>query len=150
MLQEIRDLISSVQSKASGEGQLQTSVGELMNAVREQMKNGAEQRTTLGTVCDAFSIVCTDSELRLGDAVTDSVLEIINRQRYEQEQMLRALSTGRYSVLYLRCSHFPPRFPPELTNEIRGERLRFVEAMKEATAINVQGKLNSRTKGSRR
>jgi len=51
--------------------------------------------------------------------VTDSVLEIINRQRHEQEQMLRALST-------------------ELTNEIRGERLRFVEAMKEATAINVQ------------
>lgn len=27
----------------------------------------------------------------------------------------------------------------ELTEEIRGERLRFVEAMKEATAINVQG-----------
>ena len=34
-------------------------------------------------------------------------------------------------------------FPAELTNEIRGERLRFVEAMKEATAINVQGKLNN-------
>lgn len=28
----------------------------------------------------------------------------------------------------------------ELTNEIRGERLRFVDAMKEATEINVQGK----------
>ena len=27
---------------------------------------------------------------------------------------------------------------PELSNEIRGERLRFVEAMKEATTINVQ------------
>lgn len=34
-------------------------------------------------------------------------------------------------------------FLAELTNEIRGERLRFVEAMKEATAINVQGKLNT-------
>jgi hypothetical protein len=28
-----------------------------------------------------------------------------------------------------------------LTNEIRGERLRFVDAMKEATEINVQGRL---------
>ena len=28
----------------------------------------------------------------------------------------------------------------ELTNEIRGERLRFVDAMKEATEINVQGR----------
>ncbi|KAG9316560.1 hypothetical protein JVU11DRAFT_2611 [Chiua virens] len=98
MLGEIRHLISSVETKALGENQLQASVGELMNAVREQLKTGTENRTAL---------------------VTDSVLEIINRQRYEQEQMLRALST-------------------ELTNEIRGERLRFVEAMKEATAINVQ------------
>lgn len=28
----------------------------------------------------------------------------------------------------------------ELSDDIRGERLRFVEAMKEATAINVQSK----------
>lgn len=27
----------------------------------------------------------------------------------------------------------------ELSNEIRGERLRFIEAMKEATAINIGG-----------
>ncbi|KAI9569605.1 hypothetical protein HD554DRAFT_2020185 [Boletus coccyginus] len=73
MLGEIRHLVSSVQTKALGEGQLQVSVDELMNAVRKHMKNGSEQRTAL-----------------------------------------------------------------ELTNEIRGERLRFVEAMKEATAINVQ------------
>ncbi|KAF8444545.1 hypothetical protein L210DRAFT_3642808 [Boletus edulis BED1] len=98
MLGEIRHLISSVQTKALGEGQLQASIDELMNTVREQMKNGTEQRAAL---------------------VTESVLEIIHRQRHEQEQMLRVLST-------------------ELTNEIRGERLRFVEAMKEATAINVQ------------
>ena len=32
----------------------------------------------------------------------------------------------------------------ELSNDIRGERLRFVEAMKEATAINVQSKPPSR------
>ena len=53
MLSEIRHLISSVQTRALGEGQLQASVGELMSAVREQMKNGTEQRTALGTVCKA-------------------------------------------------------------------------------------------------
>lgn len=31
-------------------------------------------------------------------------------------------------------------FAIELSNDIRGERLRFVEAMKEATTINVQSK----------
>lgn len=48
MLGEIRHLVSSVQTKALGEGQLQVSVDELMNAVREHMKNGNEQRTALG------------------------------------------------------------------------------------------------------
>ncbi|KAF7376108.1 hypothetical protein MSAN_00025600 [Mycena sanguinolenta] len=44
---------------------------------------------------------------------------LIDQQRQEQEDLLRAVAA-------------------ELTNEIRGERLRFVDAMKEATAINVQ------------
>ncbi|KAG6372324.1 hypothetical protein JVT61DRAFT_7764 [Boletus reticuloceps] len=117
MLSEMRHLISSVQTKSLGEGQLQTSVGELMNTVREQMKNDTEQRAAL---------------------VTESVLEIIHRQRHEQEQMLRALSTGRCPIHYPICSHCLHSSSAELTNEIRGERLRFVEAMKEATAINVQ------------
>lgn len=54
MLSEIRHLISSVETKASSEGQLQASVGELMDAVREQMKNGTEQRTTLGVISKAL------------------------------------------------------------------------------------------------
>ena len=36
----------------------------------------------------------------------------------------------------IKCSYYL-----ELSDDIRGERLRFVEAMKEATAINVQSKL---------
>ncbi|KAJ7497252.1 hypothetical protein FB451DRAFT_1550172 [Mycena latifolia] len=50
---------------------------------------------------------------------TQSVADLIDRQRQDQEGLLRALTA-------------------ELSNEIRGERLRFVDAMKEATAINVQ------------
>jgi hypothetical protein len=38
-------------------------------------------------------------------------------------------------------------FSSELTNEIRGERLRFVDAMKEATEINVQGRLGRQLPG---
>lgn len=55
MLSEIKHLISSVETKASSEGQLQASVGELMDAVREQMKNGAGERTALGVVCKSYS-----------------------------------------------------------------------------------------------
>ena len=50
-----------------------------------------------------------------------NIAGLIERQKKEQEELLRAVAA-------------------ELSNEIRGERLRFVEAMKEATAINVQGK----------
>ncbi|KAJ7703241.1 hypothetical protein B0H17DRAFT_1327038 [Mycena rosella] len=58
------------------------------------------------------------SESRHGSA-TQSLTSLIDQQRQEQEGLLRALTA-------------------ELSNEIRGERLRFVDAMKEATAINVQ------------
>ncbi|KAJ7346568.1 hypothetical protein DFH08DRAFT_1080588 [Mycena albidolilacea] len=47
-----------------------------------------------------------------------SIARLIEQQRQEQEGLLRALTA-------------------ELSNEIRGERLRFVDAMKEATTINV-------------
>ncbi|KAH9951555.1 hypothetical protein B0H21DRAFT_880399 [Amylocystis lapponica] len=50
---------------------------------------------------------------------TESVAGLIDQQRQDHERMLRDLAN-------------------ELSDEIRGERLRFVEAMKEATAINVQ------------
>ncbi|KAI0690521.1 hypothetical protein BC835DRAFT_1364126 [Cytidiella melzeri] len=49
----------------------------------------------------------------------DAILGLIEQQRQNQEHMLRALAH-------------------ELSDDIRGERLRFVEAMKEATTINVQ------------
>ncbi|KAJ4468125.1 hypothetical protein J3R30DRAFT_1675998 [Lentinula aciculospora] len=50
---------------------------------------------------------------------TQAVFELIERQKQDHEGLLRLLTS-------------------ELSNEIKGERLRFVEAMKEATAINVQ------------
>ncbi|KAK0225860.1 hypothetical protein IW262DRAFT_1457115 [Armillaria fumosa] len=49
----------------------------------------------------------------------DSVAELLTRQNQEHQNFLRGIAA-------------------ELSNEIRGERLRFVDAMKEATEINVQ------------
>jgi hypothetical protein len=54
--------------------------------------------------------------------------------------MLRTLANGKASLILcamINCSYYL-----ELSDDIRGERLRFVEAMKEATAINVQSKLH--------
>jgi len=55
----------------------------------------------------------------MNNVATESITGLIERQRHDQERMLRTLAA-------------------DLSNDIRGERLRFVEAMKEATAINVQ------------
>ncbi|KAG1742817.1 hypothetical protein EDB19DRAFT_1827534 [Suillus lakei] len=96
---QVQQLLEAARSRAHSEDDLRSIIHELIQVVQEHLTHGDEQRK---------------------DLVTDSVMEIINRQRADQEQMLRALSS-------------------ELTEEIRGERLRFVEAMKEATAINVQG-----------
>ncbi|KAG8706541.1 hypothetical protein FRC08_000995 [Ceratobasidium sp. 394] len=50
---------------------------------------------------------------------TDAVLKMIELQRQEQEQLLRKLAI-------------------DLSSDIRGERLRFVEAMSHATSMNIQ------------
>lgn len=53
----------------------------------------------------------------------------------DQERMLKSMATG--ASIPLSAADGISSIV-ELTNEIRGERLRFVEAMQEATAINVQ------------
>lgn len=57
-------------------------------------------------------------------------------QRQEQENFLRAFTARQYEI----CTYMIDIHKiSEVSGEIKGERLRFVEAMKEATAINVQG-----------
>lgn len=46
-------------------------------------------------------------------------------------------------ALFRCCTILTEEAVSELSNDIRGERLRFVEAMKEATAINVQSRFSS-------
>ncbi|OBZ70805.1 hypothetical protein A0H81_09064 [Grifola frondosa] len=95
LLTHIRRLLVENRSREEGNATLQASVNGLVAAVQEDLRRNAEARNML--------IGC----------------RLIDRQRQDQERMLRSLAT-------------------ELSNDIRGERLRFVEAMKEATAINVQ------------
>lgn len=73
--------------------------------------------------------------LTLGPA-TETIASLIDGQRRDQEQMLRNLAVGKHAsgAKYERKL----TWSSELSNDIRGERLRFVEAMKEATTINVQ------------
>ncbi|KAI0821687.1 hypothetical protein BC628DRAFT_1422497 [Trametes gibbosa] len=98
LLSDIRRLLVEHQEREENAATLHSSVNGLVFTVQEDMRRNAEARNML---------------------TTESVVGMIDRQRQDQERMLRALAT-------------------ELSNDIRGERLRFVEAMKEATAINVQ------------
>ncbi|KAI0334998.1 hypothetical protein GY45DRAFT_1351095 [Cubamyces sp. BRFM 1775] len=98
LLSDIRRFLVQSTEREENTVALHTSVNGLVAAVQEDLRRNAEARNLL---------------------TTESVVGMIDRQRQDQERMLRALAT-------------------ELSNDIRGERLRFVEAMKEATAINVQ------------
>ncbi|KAG6850966.1 hypothetical protein H0H93_005835 [Arthromyces matolae] len=60
---------------------------------------------------------------------------LVDHQRQSQEQLIRELGTGMSDEM---TGHVTNIADIEISNEIKGERLRFVDAMKEATEINVQ------------
>ncbi|KAJ7218106.1 hypothetical protein GGX14DRAFT_541664 [Mycena pura] len=90
---------------------LQHSVNNLAAMIASESRNGFSRLLDAPVKLTLFSFPCLSAP--------QSVASLIDQQRQEQEGLLRALAA-------------------ELSNEIRGERLRFVDAMKEATAINVQ------------
>ncbi|KAG6897516.1 hypothetical protein C0992_000742 [Termitomyces sp. T32_za158] len=73
---------------------------------------------------------------------------LIGHQCQHQEQLIRALGTGTCAYLEAIVNHKAILLFPEIFDEIKGERLRFVEAMKEATAINVQSKIETLLKST--
>ncbi|PCH43387.1 hypothetical protein WOLCODRAFT_164398 [Wolfiporia cocos MD-104 SS10] len=108
-----------------GDGEPQPA-GSLLSDIRRLLvenKGRDEQVTRLHASVNGLIAAVQEDLRRNAEArnmlTTESVVGLIDRQRQDHERMLRSLGT-------------------ELSNEIRGERLRFVEAMKEATAINVQ------------
>ncbi|KAI0317198.1 hypothetical protein OF83DRAFT_1172193 [Amylostereum chailletii] len=89
----------------------------VQNEMRERQSAGL-QATVQGLTAALHEGMQKNAEMR-NAYTTESVIGFIDQQRQDQERQLKTLAS-------------------ELSNEIRGERLRFVEAMKEATAINIQ------------
>ncbi|PPQ68030.1 hypothetical protein CVT25_014491 [Psilocybe cyanescens] len=93
----------------------------LVNDIRqlvEGMKARDQNFAALQAAVHSLLEVLTVSQTQKG-ADSQAIAGLMDRQRHAQEVMFRA-------------------FTNEISGEIKGERLRFVDAMKEATAINVQ------------
>ncbi|KAG9127961.1 hypothetical protein FRC07_006978 [Ceratobasidium sp. 392] len=87
--------------------------------LEEQVKSMSGVTATLNSLATSINEArAQDMEARQQMA-TDAVLKMIELQRQEQERLLRKLAT-------------------DLSSDIRGERIRFVEAMSKATAMNIQ------------
>ncbi|KAH9485558.1 hypothetical protein JR316_0002468 [Psilocybe cubensis] len=93
----------------------------LVNDIRQLvagMKARDQNFASLQAAVHGLLEVLTVSQTQQG-ADSQAIAGLMERQRHAQEAMFRA-------------------FTSEISGEIKGERLRFVDAMKEATAINVQ------------
>ncbi|KAF8813861.1 hypothetical protein BYT27DRAFT_7180635 [Phlegmacium glaucopus] len=93
---------------------LLTDIRQLVLGMQVRDQNFASLQTAVHGLLDVLSA----SNAQKG-ADTHAIAGLIDQQRRDQEMLFRA-------------------FTDEISGEIKGERLRFVEAMKEATAINVQ------------
>jgi len=127
LLEDIRQLILANKERDQNAARLQASVTSLVAVINHQNAN----------VFSEFLLSLVDLDFDCICKAPESVVELINRQRHNQEGLLKALATGLFS--YRLASAVADRFL-ELSDEIRGERLKFVEAMKSATSINVQCK----------
>ncbi|KAJ6475323.1 hypothetical protein C8R47DRAFT_1076053 [Mycena vitilis] len=124
ILAEMRQLIVDGQAKDQTKA-LQASINNLVALI-------ASESRTLGT--NQFKGLLN---FLLFHVAPHSVASLVDQQRQDQETLFRALRTGNPRISFTLPHRLPLDYT-ELSNEIRGERLRFVDAMKEATAINVQ------------
>ncbi|THH15640.1 hypothetical protein EW146_g4865 [Bondarzewia mesenterica] len=109
-------------NNAEAGDQSETLLGSIRQLVADgkmrEQDSANLQRAIDGLIAAMNEDMRKNAEMR-NAYTTESVIGLIDRQRQDHERMLKSLAT-------------------ELSDDIRGERLRFVEAMKEATAINVQ------------
>ncbi|KAB5593308.1 hypothetical protein CTheo_3226 [Ceratobasidium theobromae] len=92
---------------------------DLRGMFAEQVKTASEIATSLNALLVAFNEEQTRNAEARQNLATDAVLKMIDVQRQEQERLLKQLAM-------------------DLSSDIRGERIRFVEAMSQATSMNVQ------------
>ncbi|OCB90686.1 hypothetical protein A7U60_g2121 [Sanghuangporus baumii] len=105
--------------KAEGERPKSIGIRSEVAALASAMTAVEERDTALKALVTETLQTVKGKEAENKPFDMDTVVQMIERQKQEQESTLRGIAA-------------------ELSNDIRGERLRFVEAMKEATAINVQ------------
>ncbi|KAF9050105.1 hypothetical protein BJ165DRAFT_984467 [Panaeolus papilionaceus] len=97
-----------------GPKNLMSDIRELISGMQARDQNFAALQAAVHSLLE----VLTMSQSQIGND-SRAIAGMIDQQRRDQETLFRA-------------------FTDEISGEIKGERLRFVEAMKEATAINVQ------------
>lgn len=128
---------------------LQASVNTLFAAIKERLPSGGTNGTLSGTfmVRLCFWFANQRPLFFFSPAATEAVENLFDKQRQEQEQVLRAVAAGKSSressVQTTTAGSLTGLLPfvwIDLSDDIKGERLRFIEAMKEATAINIQSK----------
>ncbi|KAG0707341.1 hypothetical protein DFH29DRAFT_796875 [Suillus ampliporus] len=119
-------------------------LNELNSWLDAFVNNGTTQIQAVATgvehICKQLGI--NPSEEPSGNNLTGQVQQLMEaaQNQAHNEDNLRSIVHELIQVVQEHLTHGDEqRRALELTEEIRGERLRFVEAMKEATAINVQG-----------
>ena len=104
-------------------------VNQLHGLMLEQKKRGEADNSTADRV-DTLVNTMVDDRSRWSES--------LEKIRKHNDDLLRAVATGEFESLSLGpllCLSLNRMI--DLTSEIRGERLRFVEAMREATSVNV-------------
>ncbi|QRW08320.1 condensin complex subunit 1 [Ceratobasidium sp. AG-Ba] len=97
----------------------QNVLDQLRTALGEQAKALGEVTTRLDSLVTSIQSDLTQNEETRQQKVMETILKMVDTQKQEQEQLLRKLAS-------------------DLSSDIRGERLRFVEAMSHATSMNIQ------------
>ncbi|CAE6457756.1 unnamed protein product [Rhizoctonia solani] len=108
-------LVDGQDMDASPQGVIQ----EFRTMFEEQIKSAEDIAVSLNALLVAFNEEQVHNAQARENLATDSVLKMIEVQRQEQERLLKQLAL-------------------DLSSDIRGERIRFVEAMSQATSMNVQ------------
>ncbi|CEL58808.1 hypothetical protein RSOLAG1IB_08837 [Rhizoctonia solani AG-1 IB] len=116
-----RDLGLDPPSKEGQEGFNELPQGamqELRTMIEEQAKSGRDIAASLQALIVAFNEEQARNAQASKSLATDAVLKTIEVQQQEQERLLKQLAS-------------------DLSSDIRGERIRFVEAMSQATSMNI-------------
>ncbi|KAK8854619.1 hypothetical protein IAR55_003358 [Kwoniella newhampshirensis] len=123
MSKRLTTLVGPGESAVNGDGTPQAGLPDLVADVHSMMSEQKRRNDSEGMVgqrLDALLRMMGEDKERQANqqGMVEQVLSLLERQRQDNEMLLRAVAT-------------------DLTAEIRGEKMRFIEAMQQATSVNV-------------